>query len=72
MAYEGPKRVTRRCCGSDQLRDLHRNPINHPEVFLEPSEALELFNISTSALSAMARDIARLQPAVATTGQPSL
>jgi hypothetical protein len=51
----------------DQLRDLHRNPINHPDVFLEAAEALELFNICTSALSAMARDVARLKPVGAST-----
>lgn len=41
----------------DQLRSLHRNPIDHPEVFLEPAEAMELFSICTSAISAMARQM---------------
>ena len=45
----------------DQLRDLYRNPISHPDVFLEPAEALELFNICTSAISAMARQIIKLR-----------
>ena len=48
---------------ADQLRDLHRNPIDHPEIFLTPAEAIELFNICASAVSAMARDIDRLKKA---------
>lgn len=48
----------------DQLRDLHRNPVSHPEVFLTMSEAMELFAISTSAISAIVRQIAK-QPKIA-------
>jgi hypothetical protein len=45
----------------DQLRDLHRNPLDHPEVFLEKPEAMELFSICTCAISAAARQIGKLQ-----------
>lgn len=45
----------------DQLRDLHRNPIGHPDVFLDDSEAAELFDIAKSAISAMARQIVKLK-----------
>jgi len=45
----------------DQLRNLHRNPLDHPEVFLDPSEAMELFNICAGAISAMARQIVKLR-----------
>jgi hypothetical protein len=45
----------------DQLRSLHRNPIDHPDVFLDFAEALELFNICMAAVSAMARQIKLLK-----------
>jgi hypothetical protein len=45
----------------DQIRDLHRNPIAHPTIFLEPEEAADLFEIAASAISAMAREIAKLK-----------
>ena len=45
----------------DQLPDLHRNPIDHPEEFLEPADALETFNAATVAISKMARQIAALK-----------
>ena len=41
----------------DQIRDLHRNTIMHPEAFLTPSEGLRLFDIAKSAISAMADQI---------------
>ena len=50
----------------DQLRDLHRNPIDHPDVFLQLPEALELFNVCTSAVSAMARQIDAIKKASTT------
>jgi hypothetical protein len=40
----------------DQVRDLHRNPLAH-EVFLEMDEAIELFDIAKSAITAMARKL---------------
>lgn len=49
----------------DQIRELHRNPLGHPDTFLEVTEAMELFNVCTSAISAMARQLLQLaaQPA---------
>jgi hypothetical protein len=38
----------------DHIRDLHRNTLMHPEAFLQMTEALRLFDISKSAISAMA------------------
>jgi hypothetical protein len=38
----------------DQIRDLHRNPLAH-EVFLDTDEAVDLFYIANSAITAMAR-----------------
>jgi hypothetical protein len=38
----------------DQIRDLHRNPLAHT-VFLEMDEAVELFDIAKSAITAMAK-----------------
>lgn len=40
----------------DQIRDLHRNPLAH-EVFLEMDEAVDLFDIAKSAITAMARTL---------------
>lgn len=37
----------------DQIRDIHRNPIMHPDIFLEQSEALTLFDIAKSAITVM-------------------
>jgi hypothetical protein len=44
----------------DQIRDLHRNPIDHPEIFMKMTEAIELFDIAKSAISAMARQMTKL------------
>lgn len=38
----------------DQIRNLHRNPLAH-EVFLTMDEAVEIFDIAKSAITAMAR-----------------
>jgi hypothetical protein len=46
----------------DQIRDLHRNTIMHPEVFLSPSEGLRLFDIAKSAISAMSDQISAIPP----------
>ena len=40
----------------DQIRDLHRNPLAH-DVFLEIDEAVEIFDIAKSAITAMARKL---------------
>lgn len=49
----------------DHVRDLHRNALMHPEVFLTTPEALRLFDISKSAISAMSGRIDRLKSAPA-------
>jgi hypothetical protein len=46
----------------DHVRDLHRNPHMHPEAFLSMEEALRLFDVSKSAINAMADRIAALSP----------
>jgi hypothetical protein len=45
----------------DQIRDLHRNPLMHPQDFLTMKEAIGLFDIAKSAISAMAEEIAPLR-----------
>ena len=41
----------------DQIRDLHRNPIMHPETRLNIEEALSLLGIVESAISAIVADL---------------
>ncbi len=41
----------------DQIRELHRNPLIHPEVTLALPEAITLWSICTSAIQAMVADI---------------
>lgn len=53
----------------DQLRDLHRNPMNHPEVFLDDAEAMELFNICLAAISACARQTLKARSTAGTKSQ---
>lgn len=43
----------------DQLREMHRNPIMHPEVVLTSDEATTLLGMAQSAIVAMAMDIAK-------------
>jgi hypothetical protein len=45
-----------------QIKDLHRNPLIHPEVHLGLAEAVSLFAICTSAVQAMIADIERKLP----------
>jgi hypothetical protein len=45
----------------DQVRDLHRNPVSHPDAFLSVNEALALFDIAKSAITSMAAEIIKLQ-----------
>jgi hypothetical protein len=44
----------------DHFRDLHPNTTMHPEAFLESPEALKLFDIAESGISAMADRIKQL------------
>jgi hypothetical protein len=46
----------------DHIRDLHRNTTMHPEIFLDMKEALRLFDIAKSAISAMGDRIIALKP----------
>jgi hypothetical protein len=41
----------------DQIRDMHRNPIIHPEDNLDEDKALILFDVCKSAIVAMASEI---------------
>ena len=43
----------------DQMRDLHRNPISHPDVNLETEEAIMLMGLTQSAIVAMVTDCQR-------------
>jgi hypothetical protein len=49
----------------DQIRDLHRNPLMHPEDFLSMKEAISLFDIAKSAIGSLAEEIAKLKAAAA-------
>ena len=40
----------------DQMRELHRNPISHPDINLSTAEALMLVGLAQSAIVAMATD----------------
>lgn len=46
----------------DQIRDMHRNPLIHPEESLNREEAIELFDICKSAIQAITRDIVKRRP----------
>jgi hypothetical protein len=43
----------------DQIRDLHRNPTLHPEVFLTQDEALALLGVAQSVILGIVADIKR-------------
>ncbi len=47
----------------DQIRDLHRNPLMHPQEFLSMKEAVGLFDIAKSAIASLAEEIEELQKA---------
>ena len=49
----------------DDIRDLHRNTIMHPEAFLDMKDALRLFDVAKSAISAMADRIGEIKEAEA-------
>lgn len=42
-----------------QLKDLHRNPVVHPEVTLDMDEALALWQVAPGAIIAIARELAK-------------
>ena len=44
----------------DQIRDLHRNPLMHPQDFLSMKDAISLFDIAKSAIGSLAEEIATL------------
>ncbi len=41
----------------DQIREIHRNPIMHPETVLEMDEAIMLLGVANSAMIAMVADM---------------
>ncbi len=43
----------------DQIRDLHRNPLMHPEDTLTLPEADALFGLAEAAIVAIIRDLQR-------------
>src|SRR5207248_6636203 len=43
----------------DQIRDLHRNPIMHPDVRIDLSEALAVWLSTSSAIIAIVQDATR-------------
>jgi hypothetical protein len=45
----------------DQIRDLHRNPLTHPQEFLSIKDAIGLFDIAKSAIGALAEEIDKLR-----------
>jgi hypothetical protein len=57
--HEGDLKV---CNSLDQFRDLHRNPLIHPETVLSVDEALTLLGIAQSAIVAIVMDIQKRNP----------
>ena len=53
------------CNSLDQFRDLHRNPLIHPEAVLTIDDAVALLGIAQSAIISLALQIAKLK------GQPA-
>jgi len=51
-----------------QLKDLHRNPIIHPEISLDIESGLSLLGIAESAISLMIGDIAGRKDLVMSSG----
>lgn len=45
------------------LKNLHRNPVMHPDVELEMEEALELWPVAASVIAAIARSISQREAA---------
>jgi hypothetical protein len=44
----------------DGIKELHRNPVAHPEVTLTEEEAISLFNAGTDAIRLMLKEIEHL------------
>lgn len=50
-------------CGClDQFRDLHRNPLMHPEAMLNTDQAMSLLGMAQSSIIAMIMEIATYDP----------
>ncbi len=49
------------CAALDQFRDLHRNPLMHPEATLSVDEAFSLLGIAQSAIVALVTQIQQLR-----------
>jgi hypothetical protein len=47
----------------DQIREMHRNPIMHPEDFLTPEEAATLFGVAQGVIVFIAADIEKRKAA---------
>lgn len=45
----------------DQIRNLHRNPLMHPQEVLSMKDAIGLFDIAKSAIGALAEEISDLK-----------
>lgn len=45
----------------DRVRELHRNPLAHPEIFLALEEALDIFGAAETAINAAGREITKAQ-----------
>ncbi len=48
----------------DQIREMHRNPIIHPEDNLDEDKALVLFDVCKSAITAMACELKETTPSL--------
>ena len=59
------------CSSLDQFRDLHRNPLIHPESVLSIEEAVMLLGIAQSAIVAMVQEIFKLNESGATLPLPA-
>ena len=53
-----------------QMTDLHRNPLIHPETVLTVDEAIAIFGIARSAITAMLSALPVVPPTTATVGAP--
>lgn len=49
------------CSSLDQFRDLHRNPLMHPEAVLTVDDAITLLGIAQSAIVAMTLEMGKLK-----------
>lgn len=56
----------------DQIREMHRNPLFHPEDFLSMDEAITLLGVAQGAIVAIVEDIKKRQQAQARAASPSV